>query len=85
MTTDSVRELQDLELEAVAGGKTGGGGGGGGGRRSGGDAVARGFNNLSRFQDFQARSFINSGVNPGSSAFERLSRRGIDLSAVQLR
>jgi len=82
MTTDSVRELQDLELEAVAGGKTGGGGGG---RRGGGDAVARGFNNLSRFQDFQARTFINSGVNPGSSAFQRLSARGINLSGVQLR
>lgn len=80
MTTDSVRELQDLELEAVAGGKTGGGGGR---RTGGGNAVSRGFDNLSRFQDFQARTFANSGVNPGSSAFQRLAARGVNLSAVQ--
>ena len=71
-------ELTDADLEQIVAGK--GAGGGGGGR--GGDSVMRGFNRLSAFQDFQARSFRNAGVTPGSSAFERLAARGINLSGV---
>jgi hypothetical protein len=69
-------ELTDADLEHIVAGK----GGGGGGR--GGDSVMRGFDRLNAFQNFQARSFANSGVNPGSSAFERLAGRGINLSGV---
>lgn len=64
-------ELTEMDLEGVAAGKEGGGGG-----------VSRGFDNLRKFQDFQARSFRNAGVNPGSSAFERLARRGVDLRGI---
>jgi hypothetical protein len=67
-------ELTDADLEHIVAGK------GGGGR--GGDSVMRGFDRLNAFQNFQARSFANSGVNPGSSAFERLAGRGINLSGV---
>lgn len=58
-------ELLDLDLEIVSAGKDGKGGGGGGG--GGGDPVLRGFARLSAFQDFQARSFRNSGVRVGSA------------------
>jgi hypothetical protein len=68
-------DLTDADLEHIVAGKGGGGGGGG-------DSVMRGFNRLNAFQNFQARSFANSGVNPGSSAFERLAGRGINLSGV---
>lgn len=75
MQMNGVQELNDLDLEMFSAGKGGKGGGGGGG-------ISRGLDNRLKFQQIQRNNFINSGVNPGSSAFERLARRGVDLRGI---
>lgn len=72
MQMNGVQELNDLDLEMFSAGKGGGGGGG----------ISRGLDNRLKFQQIQRNNFINSGVNPGSSAFERLARRGVDLRGI---